>query len=439
MSGRLLSAVLGGLLACLTVGAAFAQDKGLAAIDTDAASRANPSLSGYARGIRDEANRRDFTVRRLDVEAEVRGAVVDMSLDMQFAGSGKGTSEAWLHLDLPEGAVVTGYALDIDGTLVEGVLVDQQAGREAYERKVREGIDPGIAEVDRSGGLNVRVFPVDAEKGRRIRVRFVAPIGDILRFPLVTPVGSGTWSVAVRGLDQGGGASLRGKPLSRTGPLAVAAGSGRLDTALVIQPQDALALASRHPLTGETFWQLAGSLPASKSATGGSLRIYWDRSRSMRETNLAAVMPRLKEAIDALRPSSIEFVTFNSSSVNRQTLTDGDALTKAIRGVKYESASSFSGLDGDGRADNCILVSDGRQTIDLVADWKPTCRLFVVPAGPQADNDTLADLAGRGGGRLIAGSSKNGDWQLATVERVIDAGGGSSTLPRSMLPRASIA
>ena len=412
------------LLAAGLVGGAIAQEKGVTSLATDIGAHANPSLTGYARGIRDEANRRDFAIRRLDVEAEVRGAIAELTLDMQFAGRSEGNSEAWLHIDLPAGAVVTGYSLDIDGVLVDGVLIDQQQGREVYERKVRQGIDPGIAEVDRTGGLNVRISPVDSDKGRHVRVRFVAPIDRQLRFPLITAPGSGTWSVNVHGIEQGASASLGGKPLVRSGPVAVAAGTGRVDTMLVLTPQVAPAIASRHPGTNETYWQLSGDLPATLVPTGGTMRIYWDRSRSMREINLAAILPRLKDAISALQPTTIEFVSFNSAASSSRIVTPGDELTRAIRSVRYGGASSLTPVAGGTRADTCILVSDGRQTIDTVGDWRPDCRLFAIPAGTQADRDALSDLANRGGGRVIERPGQPEDWRQPGIERIVDASGG---------------
>ena len=40
-------------------------------------------------------------------------------------------------LEMPAGSVVTGYALDIGGQMVDGVLVDQRQARIAYEARVR--------------------------------------------------------------------------------------------------------------------------------------------------------------------------------------------------------------------------------------------------------------------------------------------------------------
>ncbi|HRI18982.1 MAG TPA: VIT domain-containing protein, partial [Burkholderiaceae bacterium] len=78
--------------------------------------------------------------------------------------------------DLPAGAVVTGYALDIDGTLVDGVLVEPLKARRAYEDQVREGIDPGLAEVSRANRFTTQVYPFRDRSARTIRVKFSAPM-----------------------------------------------------------------------------------------------------------------------------------------------------------------------------------------------------------------------------------------------------------------------
>ncbi len=91
--------------------AAMAKDRGVAGLAKSAEAPGNPSLSGYAGGVRDPANRRDFALRRLDVEAEVRGAIVEMSLDMQFAGrSGSADLGADLDFQIPVDTAAGNYS-----------------------------------------------------------------------------------------------------------------------------------------------------------------------------------------------------------------------------------------------------------------------------------------------------------------------------------------
>ncbi len=47
---------------------------------------------------------------------------------------------------LPEGALVSGFALDVNGRMTDGVIVEAGEARIAFETEVRRGVDPGLVE-----------------------------------------------------------------------------------------------------------------------------------------------------------------------------------------------------------------------------------------------------------------------------------------------------
>jgi hypothetical protein len=65
-------------------------------------------------------------------------------------------------LAMPKGSVVTGYALDINGILVDGVLESRYKAQEAYQSRVAVRVDPGLAEVDYADRFSTRIFPIPA-------------------------------------------------------------------------------------------------------------------------------------------------------------------------------------------------------------------------------------------------------------------------------------
>src|SRR3954453_16555438 len=159
---------------------------------TSAGHVTTPSIKGFVRGIQDETHAIELVTRSLDVNVAVRGGIAETEMTFLVAAPSGTTApiEGRLHIDLPAGAVVTGYALDVNGGLVDGSLVDQSKARAAYEQQVRKQADPGLTSVDQTGGFNTRIFPIDAEHGRRVRIRFVAPLPDDYRLPLTLPAKS---------------------------------------------------------------------------------------------------------------------------------------------------------------------------------------------------------------------------------------------------------
>jgi len=160
------------------------------------APAANPSVKALVRGVNDQTRVRNLEVRKLDVHVRLRGAVAETSLEMRIFATTAEPVEGRLHIDLPPGSVITGYAVDIGGKLVDGSLVDAPKAKAAYEQQVRKNIDPGLAEVDAAGGFNTRVSPIDDKQGRTIRLTFVSPIGSRWELPLNFTASQG-WSVNV--------------------------------------------------------------------------------------------------------------------------------------------------------------------------------------------------------------------------------------------------
>jgi hypothetical protein len=71
---------------------------------------------------------------------------------------------------LSNGQVITGFALDINGNMREGVIVDKQKGRVAYENTIRRRIDPGLLEMTTGDNYRVRVYPMPAKGTRKIKI-----------------------------------------------------------------------------------------------------------------------------------------------------------------------------------------------------------------------------------------------------------------------------
>ena len=73
---------------------------------------------------------------------------------------------------LPEGALVSGFALDVNGRMTDGVVVEAQEARIAFETEVRRGVDPGLVEWVRGNNFRTRVFPIPARGRRTIALEY---------------------------------------------------------------------------------------------------------------------------------------------------------------------------------------------------------------------------------------------------------------------------
>lgn len=391
-----------------------------------------PTVTALVRGVNSKESLRPLEIRKLALTASVRGAVATAELTLEIHATTSEPVEGRVGIALPQGAVVTGYALDVGGVMIDGALVDRARAQAAFEQNERRQVDPGLATVDIAGGFNTRVFPIDQAKGRRLKLRFTAPVGDGWTLPLAGTIAAGGWQVSIYGAE-GGTVRLGTRGLRPSGGALVLSGTGALPGDLRIaaatQPE---TVASVHG-NGETVWQLSGTLPpAAARPGGGSLRVYWDRSRSRRDQDHGAELARVREAIAALRPARIELVSFASNAPERTVVTSADALEAKVRGLGYRGATSYRLFAREAAADECLLVSDGQVTLDQEVASPPPCRLTVIVPSQGANRARLAALAQAGGGKLVSVGAAAVDWTAPTVERVTDAAG--KPLPFTMLP-----
>lgn len=87
---------------------------GSGGFEAQAAAAANPSLTALDSGVNDaEAVSRELEIADLDVRVEVVGNVAETTVTARFVNSGGNDLEGTFTLQLPDGAVVSGYALDV--------------------------------------------------------------------------------------------------------------------------------------------------------------------------------------------------------------------------------------------------------------------------------------------------------------------------------------
>ncbi len=377
---------------------------------------ASPSLTARIDGIEDDTRKQpQLKIANLDISVQLDGLLADITLTADFSNPSDEDVEGEFALALPFGAIVTGYGLDIDGVMVDGVLASQGRAKAAYEDRLREGIDPGLAEITKDNRFKTRIFPVRAGKGRTIRVSMAVPVGADGRFalPLLSAERVGKLSIRL-GADGLAGAPAMMLPggmsakwsKSATGLRAEAAGK---DVALKGDlGMSGITLAG--PVIGDgpkgsRFALLSGETKAqdvkdSTDTAPSRLRIYWDSSRS-RDAEAAKIEANLVTKIAGdlgKKISGIDLVQFASGAPKIQKLTSAGALARTLENIIYRGGTSLAGLDALTLDDAtlCLFVGDGNASVDFQASFDPDCVVHAISAQQSANSARLGRIASRG-------------------------------------------
>ncbi len=378
-------------------------------------SLANPVLIAKSYFSDDpEITSQVLEITRLDLSVSLLPGYAETTAIAEFYNPTQAQLEGEFVLDLPTGSIITGYGLDIQGEIIDGVLVEKKKAKKAFENRIRAGIDPGLAEITRENAFKTRVFPILPQTSRTIKVTFLSPISAAQPYhlPLNTGAAIDALSIAVTA-DAGDARPVVAMPgkmqfnWNEDGVQGRAAGSDLTpDGALTITPQDGAGWALERHTSGARF--LSVSMPAPELRAGKApktIRVYWDTSLSGIDAKDQQQV--LFDTLKSFDKAKVELVPFASAPRRDASLSgvSGEAAITAIGNLSYNGATSLEALyaseAGRKRADVCLLVSDGRATLGSAPLETLPCKLFTLSGADDADRGVLQMLAQRSGGQFI--------------------------------------
>ena len=399
-----------------------------------AVGQVNPVIHAVVDGIeygKPDSAAPKLIVSQMRLDIKIHGRMAEVVIETTITNPSDEEVEARYSLSMPTDAVVTGYALDIKGKLIDGVLLDQPKAKAVYEDEIRKDIDPGLAEVTRGNVFQTRIYRIDSEESRTIRVRYVAPVdlasGLIMPLQSEGPIGNLIITLSADGLKappsialpQGGvaqwvkqgavwRATSEAKDRALDGPLTLSGGAVTGEM-----------LVSRHT-NGRDYFQIADfdRTRDSQTLTPGRIRIYWDSSLSRRDDLLTSEIALLKSLFAKVPDAKLELVRFHAAEPRVEGFSTGESALAALANTTYRGGTSFKNLDnaGSGRADLCLLFSDGAPTLDTDAEFRPGCRLAVITSAKDANRTRLGRMARAAKGQLLQLTETNG---ADLVERLL--------------------
>jgi hypothetical protein len=393
-------------------------------------ARANPSLTANINGVNDPSMKSGaLSIAEMEMAIVVRGSISETTITARFANPSNSVLEGNFSFDMPTGSTVTGYALDISGVMVDGVLVPPHAAQIAYEQRVSVRVDPGIVEVTRGSQFSTRVFPIPPGGGRTIRLKYVTPL-DITagyRILLITPgkVGKFTLSIKTSGLAARPVLTLPSAldaRLGEDGSLSVSRDNLAIKGELRISlPVSAVPIQfSEHRGEGR-FFEIRDAYPSrnGRDIPPAQVTILWDRSLSRLDDKLDDEIALVGRYLNQAKPSKIDLILFDSAGVERAEFTDATLLAARLRSVSYGGATSFAKLAASDLSGSnlCLLFSDGVSTLDAPTAFQPRCPLFAITSAKDADQGFLGSSARKTGGELLNLGQRMSEEILARLTR----------------------
>lgn len=364
------------------------------------------------------------------IDIRIQGFVASTRLDLTFFNPNARVLEGELVFPLAEGQSITGYALDVAGKLRQGVVVEKETARVAYESTVRQGIDPGLAELTQGNVFRTRLYPLPANGSKRVQIAFDQPLLDLganYRYVLPLQFAEPVKHFKVRA------EALRAEVAPASGGAALSFDRWRDSFVAELEkhdfrPQSELSFDLPKPKDAVSIYSLPDALePAWRhfaaqvqsgpdanmkpAAAPRRITLYYDASGSAATRDRARELDFLAAWLGQIGNAEIDLIAFrNEAEAPRPfAVRNGDTqeLRKAIEALPLDGASAYGELrlDATARPDFVLVIGDG---LNNFGSGEPqfrndavTPRLAFLHAAQTIDSARLLRWSQRHGGQVV--------------------------------------
>ncbi len=421
------------------------------------ASAALAQNAGPAMLVRPKAGKPMEPIELSSVDTKVRivGRVAETSTTMTFTNPHNRVLEGEMYFPLPQGATVSGYALDIKGKMIDGVAVEKARGREVFEKIVRQGIDPGLVEWAKGNNFKTRVFPIPAGGSRTIRVSYVSEIAGA--------AGKQTYHLPLKYKKKVAKFALRVEVVKPAAAPQVTSGElanfafgkwsdgfaaetkltdAMLNKDMVIALPDVAAGAVMIEKADDGNYYFAVNdivaVPERKIERRMPKRIcvLWDASASRANADHKREIQLLKKCLYGMLPVDkksvgfeVDLVIFRNKCAARRTFTwdtlnwtlNGDlSMIKAIESIQYDGGTQMGAITPWPDAitpDMYLLFSDGISNFGRETPGPMGAPVYAFSADAGANHSFLSALAMKTGGRYFNLKNTTDDQVAASIGR----------------------
>lgn len=113
--------------------------------------------------VNPEGKPEPLTIETLEVTVRLEGRLARTEVKQVFRNHLDRQTEGSYELQLPDGAAISRLAMDVDGKMVEGELVERERARLIYESIVRQQKDPALLEWQGGDRFKTQIFPIPAK------------------------------------------------------------------------------------------------------------------------------------------------------------------------------------------------------------------------------------------------------------------------------------
>ena len=373
-----------------------------------------------------ERNANPMVLQDLSIDILVIGQTAVTTMEMTFYNPNTRVMEGEFQFPLADGQQVSRFALDINGKMREGVVVDKALGRKAFEDIVRRGIDPGLLEKTEGNNFKARVYPMPAKGTRRMLIAFEQELHErdgqdyyflpitanttLKNFKVRTEVVSRFVKADIQNSLQLDFKQARNSYISEVSQQNFTLNQNIALTFPKIEKPQSISATKGNKTYYYGNIALATAQPKNRPIPT-EIGILWDASHSASNRNRAKEFGFLDAYFKALKNVKVVLSSFNIRTAKSLTFEvkngNWQALKSHLESLAYDGATDGNAINFSLKADELLLFSDGIFNFgskdfsvkEVVKQAKTT--ITVVNASAVANTPKMQYLANATGGSFI--------------------------------------
>ena len=390
-----------------------------------------------------ERNANPMVLQDLSIDILVIGQTAVTTMEMTFYNPNTRVMEGEFQFPLADGQQVSRFALDINGKMREGVVVDKALGRKAFEDIVRRGVDPGLLEKTEGNNFKARVYPMPAKGTRRVLIAFEQELHErdgqdyyflpitanvtLKNFKVRTEVVSRFVKADIQNSLQLDFKQARNSYISEVSQQNFALNQNIALTFPKIEKPQSISATKGNKTYCYGNIALATAQPKNKPIPT-EIGILWDASHSASNRDRAKEFAFLDAYFKALKNVKVVLSSFNIHTDKTLTFEvkngNWQALKSHLENLPYDGATDGNAINFSLKADELLLFSDGIFNFgskdfsvnDIVKQAKTP--VTVVNASAVANTPKMQYLANATGGSFIDLTTLTTDQALKVAQTV---------------------
>ena len=373
-----------------------------------------------------ERNANPMVLQDLSIDILVIGQTAVTTMEITFYNPNSRVMEGEFQFPLADGQQVSRFALDINGKMREGVVVDKALGRKAFEDIVRRGIDPGLLEKTEGNNFKARVYPMPAKGTRRVLIAFEQELHErdgqdyyflpitanttLKNFKVRTEVVSRFVKADIQNSLQLDFKQARNSYISEVSQQNFALNQNIALTFPKIEKPQSISATKGNKTYCYGNIALVTAQPKNRPIPT-EIGILWDASHSASNRDRAKEFAFLDAYFKALKNVKVVLSSFNIRTDKTLTFEvkngNWQALKSHLESLAYDGATDGNAIDFNLKTDEILLFSDGIFNFgskefsvnDVVKQAKTP--ITVVNASAVANTPKMQYLANATGGSFI--------------------------------------